>query len=253
MDFQLCSDLHLETRGGLRAPVSSYPVRSAPILIVCGDTYPFVRPDFKEVVRRVAEPFDLVLFVPGNHEFYGSDMTVDRAMEEACYGIGNVAYMNKRSINIRAMQFIGTTLWVDNPKDSASANIMSDYSQIKNFTPKSSYALHKDHKKFIARSIKDAKRAGNVGAVVISHHVPDDRLAYDITSREPVAFPYYFARDMKELTSDPFIKVWCHGHSHEAYRTKLDKDGAIFASNALGYPGEKTGYCRNALFNLTSK
>lgn len=252
MDFQVASDLHIETHGGLNAPQSCYPVRSAPILALCGDVYPFSRPEYPEILRRVAEPFDMVMYVPGNHEYYGTSINSDRGIENTCFSVGNVVYMNKRSINIRGMQFIGATMWVNNPTDPPAALVMNDYSTIDGMTPKRSNSLHKDHKGFLTRAVNQAKKDGRVGAVVMTHHAPDDRLAFDISSRPPSTFPFYFATDMKSLTSDSFIKVWCHGHTHESYRTRLDPMGPIFASNALGYPSENTGYNRHAVFRIWS-
>lgn len=250
MDFQIASDLHIETHGGLNAPASCYPTRVASILVLCGDLYPFARPEYPEILRRAAEPFDMVMYVPGNHEYYGGSLDMDADIERTCFAAGNVIYMNKRSINIRGMQFIGATLWSDNPTDSSGSQIMNDYDKIYGLTPKRSNALHKNHRAFISKAVKQAKKDGRIGSVIMSHHVPDNRLAFDITSRPPATFPFYFSTDMQDITSDPFVKVWCHGHTHESYRTRLNGNGPIFASNALGYPGEDTGYKINAVLRI---
>ena len=50
---------------------------------------------------------------------------------------------------------------------------------------------------------------------------------------------------MTDLAHDPFIQVWVHGHTHESYRLQIDPGGTIFASNALGYEREDTGYSKN--------
>lgn len=250
MDFQIASDLHIETHGGLNASPSCYPVRVAAVLVLCGDMYPFSRPEYPEILRRVAEPFDMVMYVPGNHEYYDGSIEMDPQIEKACFAAGNVLYMNKRSININGMQFIGATLWTDNPTDSSGEQIMNDYSLIKKFTPKQSNSIHKEHREYIIKAVNQAKKDKRLGAVIMSHHVPDDRLAFDITSRPPATFPFYFSTDMKSVTSDPFVKVWCHGHTHESYRTRFEGKGTIFASNALGYPGENTGYNQNAVMRI---
>ena len=253
MDFQIASDLHIDTHGGLNAPASCFPIRKAPILLLCGDVYPFAKPEYPEILKRVAEPFEMVMYVPGNHEYYDSSYSIDPVIEEACFSLGNVVFMNKRSVNIREMQFIGATLWTNNPTDESARRTMNDYAFIHNMTPRRSHDIHKEHREFIVQSVKSAKQEGRVGAVVMTHHVPDNRLAFDITSRSPDVFPFYFSSDMQGVTNDGFIKVWAHGHSHEAYRTKLASTGPIFASNALGYPGEKTGYSRNAVMRLWGK
>lgn len=252
MDFQIASDLHLEFRGGLSAPASAYPRRLAPILALCGDIYPFARSDYPEILRRVAEPFDMVMYIPGNHEYYGGDIGMDPDIERACFSIGNVVYMNKRSIDIRGMQFIGATLWTNNPTDQISSQVMNDYSSITGMTPKISNAMHREHRNFLFKAVKRAKNSGQIGAVVLSHHVPDDRLAFGIANRPEKSFPFYFSDDMRELTDDPFIQAWVHGHTHESYRTRLQPEGPIFASNAAGYPSEDTGYRDDAILRFTA-
>jgi hypothetical protein len=249
MDFQLASDLHIDTHGGLRAPASCYPVRASPILVLCGDVFPFSRAEYPEIMRRVAEPFDMVLYVPGNHEYYEVPLNSDTAIEDACFSLGNVVFMNKRSITLHNTQFIGATLWTDNPINSGTT-LMNDYTYIGGMTPRKSYELHKEHRKFIIDSVGQAQRDGRACAVIMTHHAPDLRLSLGCSSRAEESFPFYFANDMQAVTRNPFVKAWCHGHTHESYRTKLDNDGPVFLTNACGYPDEDTGYLRSAVFKL---
>jgi predicted MPP superfamily phosphohydrolase len=253
MNFQIASDLHLDTRGGLYgAEDSAYPVRKAPILVLAGDMASAMDPDYQELLARVAEPFDMVLYVPGNHEYYGSYIStrkMDERIEEICYSVGNVVYMNKRRINIRGIAYIGATLWTDCPNDD---RYMNDFSHIDGgkFTPSLENRIHRDHRDWIGSAIRSAKREGCSGAVVVTHHAPDRALEMDTISRDPHVFPWYYASDMGRLTHDPFVQVWVHGHTHEAYRMQIDEGGTIFASNALGYRSESTGYSNNAVMKL---
>lgn len=249
MDFQCASDLHIDTHGGLHAPISCYPVRVSPILILCGDVYPFSRPEYPEIMRRVAEPFDMVLYVPGNHEHYDLPLNIDTEIEDACFSLGNVVYMNKRSIALYNIQFIGATLWTNNPTDTGTET-MNDYTFISGMTPKKSNELHREHAKYIRQAVNQAEKNGRAGAVIMTHHAPDHRLAAACVSRAEDSFPFYFCSDMQDVTRNPFVKAWCHGHTHESYRTRLDDNGPMFLTNACGYPDEETGYTRNAVFKI---
>ena len=250
MNFQIASDLHFDTRDGLYS--TEYPVRKAPLLILAGDVASAMDPDYQDMLERVAEPFDMVLYVPGNHEYYGSNISVERMderIEEICYSVGNIVYLNKRRINIRGMAYIGATLWTNCPNE---AKYMNDFSHINSgrFTPATENRLHREHKQWLGDAIRSAKRDGCVGAVVVTHHAPDRALELDTHSRDPVLFPWYYSSDMGNLTHDPFVQVWVHGHTHEAYRMQIDEGGTIFASNALGYQREDTGYSTQAVLRL---
>lgn len=253
MNFQIASDLHLDHRGGLYAVDDSiFPTREAPMLILAGDLASAMDPDYQEMLARVAEPFDVVLYVPGNHEHYGSNIStkeMDERIEEICYSIGNVVYLNKRRINIRGMAYIGATLWTNCPTDT---RLMNDFSHIDGgrFTPSIENRLHREYRDWIGSAIRSAKREGCVGAVVVTHHAPDRALELDTYSRDPQLFPWYYSSDMGGLTHDPFVQVWVHGHTHESYRMQIDQGGTIFASNALGYESEKTGYSKQAVLRL---
>jgi len=252
MDFQIASDLHLDTRGGIDADESVLPKRNAPILILAGDLASASDPDYPEMLAKVAEPFDAVLYIPGNHEYYDSNTTVarmDERIEEICYSIGNVIYMNKRRIDINGFAYIGATLWTNCPNDPTPLN---DFSHIDNgrFTPAEENRMHREHRDYIKKAVNYAKRDGLYGAVVMSHHAPDRALERDVLSRPERLFPYYFASDMSGVVHDPFINVWVHGHTHESYRMEIDRDGTIFASNALGYENEITGYTNDAVLRI---
>jgi hypothetical protein len=252
MDFQIASDLHLEFRGVDTAPASAFPKRRAPLLLLAGDVCPAAEPGYADVLAEVAEPFEAVLYIPGNHEYYGFDGSIAQAdafMERTCYSrMRNVIFMNRRRVDIAGFAYIGATLWTNCPAD---ASMLNDFSHIDggDFTPAKMNAMHRDHRDWIKNAVKQAKRDGMMGAVVISHHAPDKMLATyggglgmaGARSRGAM-LPYYYASDMAEVARDPFIQVWAHGHSHESYRMQPRRNGTIYASNALGYPGERTGY-----------
>jgi predicted phosphohydrolase len=252
MDFQVVSDLHLDTRGGFDAPDHAFPQRKAPILVLAGDLASAMDPDYEDMLAKVAEPFDMVLYVPGNHEYYGSEVSVERMderIEEICYSVGNVVYLNKRRVDIKGISYIGATLWTNCPNDSSP---MNDFSHINNgdFTPAQENRIHREHRDWLKGAIKQSKRDRCAGAVVITHHAPDTRLQRGTVSRPPEIFPYYFASDMRDLTTDSYVQVWVHGHTHESYRWQMQPHGTIFASNALGYERENTGFSDDAILRI---
>lgn len=262
MDFQLASDLHLETRGGIHAPPSAYPAPHSPLLVLAGDVYPAAAPEYKEVIRRVAEPFQLVLYVPGNHEFYGCPVPMDAAearMREQCNSLSNVVYFNQASVRLGDTQFLGATMWT-NPTHhtwAAGAQDISDYRFICGkkgaaLTPRDTCAIHTRHCEWLAHALRRAKRDRLAKrAVVITHHAPSMALSEQTVSRQPSLFPFYFSTDLTQFLQDPFITAWCFGHTHESYQAEPQTcGGPSFHTNALGYPGEHTNYAPNGVVKI---
>jgi len=260
VDFQLCSDLHLEMRGGLRAGADAYPRPAASVLVLAGDLYPAGSSEFKEILRRATEGFQLALYVPGNHEYYGCTGSMDKLegmVADKANSLSNVLCLNRKSLNIGDVAFIGATMWTNPPKSTWANGVdeFNDYHAIKKtgsatFAPSDLCDVHKQHSAFLSRSLAAAKRAGAKSAVMVTHHVPDTRLSAETGSRPEDLFPFYFATDMGKLVGDPFVKIWCHGHSHESHCIRLEPWGPLFACNARGYPNERTGYVNNAVVSV---
>ena len=243
MDFQVVSDMHLDMRQSLSDV--ALPKRKAPILSIAGDLASGVDPQFGEMLQAVAEPFDAVLFVPGNHEHYGGNMSpqkMDERIEQICSRLPNVIFLNKRRIDIRGVAYIGATLWTNCPNDDS---LLNDFGHIDGgrFTPQRENAIHREHRDWIRKAVKQAKKDDCFGAVVITHHAPDMALSTGVqASRAGALKPFYFASDMADLARDPFIQVWHSGHTHEAYKMRREPGGTLYVSNAMGYQYEKTGY-----------
>ena len=102
MKLNILSDLHLSL-GALERPEND-----ADVIILAGD---IARPrEAASWASGLAKP---VLYVPGNHEFYGSSI-VDTVAEltHRCSGT-NVCVLAKDEVIIGGVRFLGTTLWTD--------------------------------------------------------------------------------------------------------------------------------------------
>ena len=67
MRIQILSDLHIEFQGNTIPPFAP----DAELVILAGDLAPVHTRRVGDIARRWASA-DRVLYVPGNHEFYGS-------------------------------------------------------------------------------------------------------------------------------------------------------------------------------------
>ena len=107
MRIQVVSDLHLEFHNLLPSVAEG-----ADVLVCTGDLAPIGAGAVRNAAEEWAEARH-ILYVPGNHEFYGAD--IDRArkqLAEECARHG-ITLLDTDAIVIDDVHFIGATLWTD--------------------------------------------------------------------------------------------------------------------------------------------
>ena len=109
MKIQIASDLHLESvTGHLPAPDAFRPVRDRDVLVLAGDigTYALAR---EFVVSQLA--LSPVIYVPGNHEYYGFQMRAD--IDEAWRQLPALHYLAAQGVTIEGVRFWGAPWYSD--------------------------------------------------------------------------------------------------------------------------------------------
>ncbi len=107
MRIQILSDLHLE-HGGDIPPLAP----GAEIVVLAGD----LAPAKHRAIRLAAEIWKdaaHILYVPGNHEFHGSDIEEARSLLALGCGLYGVTLLDTEAVTIGDVRFIGATLWTD--------------------------------------------------------------------------------------------------------------------------------------------
>src|ERR1700747_292547 len=150
MKLAIASDLHLEFE---MFPISNE--EGADVLILAGDIAiaadldPFVehRKDdyarkrsqmFHDFFQRCSHHFKDVIYIMGNHEHYHGDFATTSAIfKERLAYLNNIRVLDKESVTIGDITFIGSTLWTDmNDKDPLTlmnaADMMSDFNCVIN-------------------------------------------------------------------------------------------------------------------------
>src|SRR5512141_2504101 len=178
MQLQILSDLHLSV-GGL-----DHPRTTGDVIVLAGD---IARP--KDAIAW-ARGFDQpVLYVPGNHEFYGGSIDGTLAeLRDLCNGT-NITLLDRDEIVIDGVRFLGTTLWTDfrlqgegEARDEAmrlAQSLIRDFSRIRRsavapdpFSPADSAELFDAQ----AAWLQDRLAQVHPGpTVVITHHAPSPR------------------------------------------------------------------------------
>jgi hypothetical protein len=102
LKLNILSDLHLR-QGALAAPAND-----ADLVILAGDV---ARP--REALEWAGALRKPVLYVPGNHEFYGGSIDGTRAtLRRLCAGT-NVRLLDDGVVELGGLRFVGSTLWTD--------------------------------------------------------------------------------------------------------------------------------------------
>ncbi|WP_144981973.1 metallophosphoesterase family protein [Halomonas sp. C22] len=239
MRLRVLSDLHLEHFAGQR----ELPEVAADIVVLAGDIH---RHTEGLAWARSQFPDLPILYVPGNHEFYGTCMPTLRealVVEAANQGI---ELLDNRSVDLGGVRFYGTTLWTDfalyaddptrDPHETytKAQRYMPDFSVItldeeEVFTPQASQRLHAAAVAWLEKELAipfEGRR------VVISHHAPLHRCIPERYLGD--ALSPAFASHLPHLMGK--MDLWIHGHVHEPVDTMCA--GTRVIANPGGYPDE---------------
>lgn len=233
MKLHILSDLHLEFR-----PYSPKKVE-ADVVVVAGDVDLGVKG-----VEWLLENFpDLpVVYVMGNHEYYGHSLSVLHKALDRAEGT-NVHLLERESVWIKGVEFLGTTMWTDfnlygkpHPSMVYASRNMSDFSMIRKssfdqapFSPEKSVELNKIAVQWLRENLllpSGHKR------VVVTHHAPSSQSVARRFQGDPLSPAFASNFDALVRRSD----LWIHGHVHDPfdYTSCL----ARVVCNPLGYPHE---------------
>ena len=234
MKLNILSDLHL----GFGA--MEWPVNDADAIVLAGD---ISRPrEAAAWAMRFNKP---VLYVPGNHEFYGS--SIEGALDELkrlCEGT-KVHVLDNGEAVLDGVRFLGTTLWTDfqlsddseqraAAKDAAR-RLLRDFSRIRVreasadlFTPDDSVALFRQHAAWLDARLSSV-HAGPT--VVITHHAPSTRSIHPRFADS--LLNACFVSDVEPLLGAHRAALWIHGHTHDSFDYLVD--GTRVVCNPRGY------------------
>lgn len=246
MKLNILSDLHLSF-GELPAPDND-----ADVVILAGD---IGRPKAACAwAARLAKP---VLYVPGNHEFYGTSIRGALAeLRALCIG-SNILLLDNTAVVISGVRFLGTTLWSDFQLDGDGArreavirealSSMRDFSRIRRdaagdgpFSPADAAALFRAHSDWLRRKFAES-HAGPT--VVLTHHAPSMRSIHPRFAES--LLNACFVSDADDLVEASRAQLWVHGHTHDSFDYVLH--GTRVVCNPRGYA--RDGVNENPLFD----
>ena len=267
MRIAVCSDIHLEF-----GPIELKNTDNADVLVLSGDIC--VAKDLMErdsynirgendrsnkyhaFFEGCGVEFPNVIYIMGNHEHYNGDFAVTyRVLKERLGYIKNLHVLDKETVRIGEVTFIGGTLWTDMNKEDPltlhgirrmmndfrcvdnSANMVSykaheyaklengetDYSNVVKTTFKERPAMFTpedavvDHKAMVEFIRQTIDENPTHKYVVCGHHAPSRSSTHPRYAREELMNGGYSSSLDEFIIDNSRIKLWTHGHTHEDF------------------------------------
>ena len=244
--LNILSDLHL-SRGAMPLPDVDTDV-----VILAGD---IARPP--QAIQWALGFARPVLYVAGNHEFYGSGVrrTLDD-LRRRCAGT-HIHILDDDELILRGIRFLGATLWTDfmlfgeGPQRELAIKqgmeFMRDFSRIqsdaepgKTFTPRESQELFNGHRSWLEHKLS---QPFDGPTVVITHHAPSPKSIHPRFAGS--AINACFVSDVESLMGAQRAALWIHGHTHDSFDYTVS--GTRVVCNPRGY--SKNNVNENPLFD----
>lgn len=244
MRIWVLSDLHVD----VHAWSPPDPAPDCDVLVVAGDVgerltkrvLPWLHRNFAALGRPV-------VYVPGNHDFYRSNL--DREVERApalARELGITLLLDgDRPAVIDGVRFVGGTLWTDYRVNGdrqvsldAARRGMNDHRLIRaaadyrRFAPQYAEILHRRALERIDRALAEPFDGATV---VVTHHAPLARSLDEHEPRGPLDGSY--ASDLSGLIETRRPDLWIHGHVHR--RRDYEVGLTRIVANPRGYVTER--------------
>lgn len=233
MKLHILSDLHTE--------FSEFdpPETDADIVILAGDIG-VGSTGIEWAAQRF--PRKTIVYVPGNHEYYGHD--IREANELFAAAAENIRVLDDNACVIDSVRILGSTLWTDFEFDGKgetwfarqrAKRMIRDFSTItydnRRFTPEDSVDLHR---KSVAWLVAELEKEFAGPTIVVTHHLPAAPSVASQYRNDPLNPA--FASRLEDLIETYRPELWIHGHTHVACDYEIY--GTRVVCNPRGYPSE---------------
>lgn len=239
MKIQYCSDLHLEFSAN-REFLLKHPVKPmADVLVLAGDVMPFAHLErYQDFISYLSDHFETVFWIPGNHEYYKSDIqqrigTFEEKIRE------NVILLNNTVKSFGDVQLLFSSLWsAISPENAVMIEkALYDFKLIRKgdrlFNTVDFTNLFSENFDFLKQAVSVDTQFKKV---VVTHHVPT-MLHYPAQYKGSVV-NQAFATELSDFIQESEIAYWIYGHHH--YNSPDFTIGNTkLLTNQLGYVQKK--------------
>ena len=234
MKLQIASDIHREFG---HSP--ELPDVGADVLVLAGDIGA-ADDAAVEWLRGLSGRYEAVLYIPGNHEYYGKDLDDSDSFMSRMSAYGGYEWMHNRAVQVGDRRFVGTPLWANFGHEplsmSRAGRAINDFYRIRynggRMTPEAMLDLHAKAVAFLTETVKP-------GDIVITHWPPTMKARHTGFPMDDIA--RYFCADIPEVVESTRPELWICGHTHHNVDFMLGETRIL--SNQGGYPHESpAGY-----------
>ncbi len=235
MKIQYASDLHLEFPENKEFLKRNPLLPGGDVLLLAGDIVPFaIMDEYSDFFNYVSDNFKTTYWIPGNHEYYFSDISErSGSLSEAIRS--NVFLVNNITVTFENIKFIFSTLWtrISPGNQFEIKQRLSDFHTIKynrkGLSIDNYNLLHEQCRAFLNEEIS---HSGHERKVIVTHHVPTflnypEKYKGDNLNEA-------FAVEMHDEILRSEADFWIFGHHHcEIPDFQIGPTKLI--SNQLGY------------------
>ena len=265
MKLLVLSDLHVEYAS---FEPDTNATKAADVVVLAGDIHKGA--DGIEWARETF-PDKAIIYVAGNHEFYGQhwDAHLEHLRRKAT--IHDIHFLENDAVTIEGVRFLGATLWTDfeffgksnrsqimrlaesgmsdfrvieadplRVKLEGLAGLVVETDQIdKRISPKLSpthtVLRHRESLVWLLEQLANRELGDPDKTVVVTHHCPSKRSTSEKWSHDPLTATFGSKLGVNFLTQ---AKLWIHGHTHDSYDYMLgsSKRSVRVICNPRGYP-----------------
>lgn len=253
MKFRIISDIHLD-----------FSMYDFPILETDNETTLLVAGDIGtgdrlfrtiEWLNSLAERFQYVIFVLGNHDYWGN--SIDGAIYDVksylrTFGNPNLFFLENEYVDLGELIIYGGTMWTNVPPyaDIYEKN-MGDWHYTTNekgyrFGADNQREIHEKFKEGLKEVLKKERPV-----VVMSHHAPFCTREHNPHGNNLDV--YYYSSDIIDLLNENVL-LWVHGHTHDFVDTMCMNTRVV--CNPRGYESknnrERTGFKPKLIVEVVS-
>lgn len=234
--IQFMSDLHYER--SLDKAANQYQnlpeiPKRAPYIILAGDIGCLRHRDaLQSASRPVCDTYEKILFVPGNHEFWGTSRDEGlRIADTLSRNLGDkFAFLNRGRVDLEDVVVLGYTLHSSIPE---GAHLTNDFKRIENWTVADHNAEHQRDLQWLKQTLEEiAESRPETRVVIATHYAPtfkgtahprfdQSRHRYCFSSNTLERFETWKGADQ--------VSHWIFGHTH--YNTVFAHGDTLVVSN----------------------